>query len=78
MLCHVEGSETCLRLYAGLQVMLVLCDFDILTLYFECMFIVCVCVCVCVCLGGRVLLILYVIDSAILECLVSFSEMIDV
>ena len=58
MLCHVEGSETCLRLYACMLVMLVLYEFHILTQYFECMFIVRVCVFG----GGGWLPIFYVIE----------------
>jgi len=58
----VEGSEACLGLYACLLVVLVLCEFDILTQYFEYMFIVCVCVCVFFFGGGGLLLNLYVME----------------
>jgi hypothetical protein len=47
----------CLRLYACLLVMPVLYEFDILTRYFEYMFIVCVCVCACDLGGGAAYLV---------------------
>jgi hypothetical protein len=51
-----------LRSYACVLLMLVLCEFDILTKYFEYMFIVCVCVCVCVYMWVFWLLVLYVVE----------------